>query len=67
MPVSEAKQKANRKYDKKTYSRISLVIKKTHKPLIMKYATKKGISQNSFIKNAIMSYIKSEFGDSVEI
>lgn len=57
MPLTEAKAKANQKYDAKTYWRPALRIRKEYEALIREYA---GNSVNDFIFKAIMEKIERE-------
>ncbi len=64
MPISEAKKRANKKWNdenlQKRYDRIQLVVPKGKKEIIQGYAKEKGISTNEFIQRAIDCYIKAE-------
>ncbi len=53
MPISEARKRANAKYNLKAYDRIELKVPKGKKELIRKYAEEHGESVNSFIGRAI--------------
>ncbi len=53
MPVSEARKRANAKYNQKAYDRIELKVKKGEKEEIRKYAEANGESINGFINRAI--------------
>ena len=48
MPVSEAKKKANAKYDKSHYDTYLLKFRKGDKEKIMAFAKKQGKSMNAF-------------------
>lgn len=62
MPMSEAKKKANKKWNdanlKERYDRIQIVVPKGRKDLLKDYAEKQGESLNSFINRAIETQIK---------
>ena len=60
MAISDAKKRANAKYDAKTYTRISLVLKKEEKPIIQAHAQKTGESVNGFINRAIHEAIERD-------
>ena len=53
MPISEAKHKANERYNAKAYDEIKVRVSKGRKEQIRAYAESKGISVNNFINEAI--------------
>ena len=53
MPISEAKHKANERYNAKAYDEIKERVSKGRKEQIRAYADSKGISINNFINDAI--------------
>ena len=53
MPVSEARKRANAKYNLKAYDRVELKVKKGEKEKIRLFAEANGESLNSFINRAI--------------
>lgn len=53
MPISEAKHKANERYNAKAYDEIKVRVSKGRKEKIKAYADSKGISVNNFINDAI--------------
>ena len=53
MPVSEARKRANAKYNQKAYDRIELKVKKGEKEKIREFAESQGESINAFINRAI--------------
>lgn len=57
MPISEAKKKANKKWNdtnmKERYDRIQLVVLKGQREIIKAHAEKQGESVNAFIGRAI--------------
>lgn len=63
MPMSEAKKKANKKWNdshlKERYDRIQLVVYKGKKEKIKAYADSKGESVNAFVNRAIDEAMKS--------
>lgn len=57
MPLTEAKAKANQKYDTKAYWKFTMRIRKEYEEEIRKYA---GTSLNGFVTEAIMEKIERE-------
>lgn len=53
MPISEARKRANAKYNQKAYDRIELKVTKGKKEKIRAYAETQGESINAFINRAI--------------
>lgn len=53
MPISEARKRANAKYNAKAYDRIELKVSKGKKEKIRLYAESRGESINAFINRAI--------------
>ena len=53
MPVSEARKRANAKYNLKAYDRVELKVKKGKKEEIRIFAEQNGESLNAFINRAI--------------
>lgn len=53
MAVSEARKRANEKYNAKAYDQVKIVVKKGEKDIIKAYAESKGMSLNGFINQAI--------------
>ena len=53
MAVSEAKIRANRKWNEKAYDRISVTVKKGQRAVIADHARAQGESTNAFIVRAI--------------
>lgn len=60
MPLSEARKKANAKYNAKAYDRIEIKVKKGKKEIITEHANKKGESVNAFINRAVDEAIERE-------
>ncbi len=63
MPVSEAKRRANARYDKKTYDRIGILIRydaEINGDYIRSHAAAMGESTNSFIIRAIRETIERD-------
>jgi predicted HicB family RNase H-like nuclease len=59
-PVSEARKRANAKYNAKAYEQLPARVKKGRKEKIMNHADLKGESLNSFINRAINETIKRD-------
>lgn len=53
MPLSDARKRANLKYNKKAYDRIELKVKKGERQIIADHAALMGESTNAFINRAI--------------
>lgn len=53
MPLSEARKRANAKYNLKAYDRLEIKVKKGQKEEIRLYAQQNGESINAFINRAI--------------
>jgi len=53
MPLSEARKRANAKYNQKAYDRVELKVKKGKKEEIRLFAESRGESLNAFINRAI--------------
>lgn len=53
MAMSEARKKANEKYNAKAYDQIKVLVKKGQRDVIKAHAEKQGESLNGFIKRAI--------------
>ena len=53
MPLSEARKRANAKYNLKAYDRVELKVAKGRKELIRSFAEANGESINAFINRAI--------------
>ena len=57
--MSEAKKKANRKYNEKAYDQLKIVVKKGEKDIIKAYAESIGKSLNGYINELIISDMES--------
>ena len=53
MPVSDARKRANAKYDAKTYDRLTCKIKKSDTLLLREHVAKRGETINGFLLRAI--------------
>ncbi len=65
MPMSEAKRRANARYDKKTYDTVLVKIRKDSDvslAVIKEHAETMGESANGFIKRAIREAIERDKG-----
>lgn len=60
MPISEARRRANEKYNAKAYEQIQLRVKAGQKEIIKAYAESRGESVNSFINRAIEEAMERE-------
>lgn len=67
MALSEARKRANAKYNAKAYDRIQLVVKKGQKQAIQDIAEEQGVSLNSYTKQALQAKIKADTGQDVEL
>ena len=53
--LSEAKKRANRKYNEKAYDQLKIVVKKGERDIIKAYAESIGKSLNGYINDLIIS------------
>lgn len=60
MKYSNAQKEATARYNKKTYDRIELVVKKGERQLIKDFAASRGKSLNRFICDLIQAEMSSE-------
>ena len=60
MALSEARQRANRKYNEKAYDRIELKVNKGKKADLQDHAAGRGESLNGFVNRAIDSQIAQD-------
>ena len=65
MPLTEAKRRANRSWDKKNYDLLTLRVSKGKKDDIKELATKQGLSLNAFVVRAIDEAMRKDNGDTV--
>ena len=63
MPISEARKRANRKYNEKAYDRIALTVKKGEKDRLKAHAEQQGETLNGFINRAINETIKRDLSN----
>jgi len=59
-PISEARKKANAKYNAKTYDRLEITVKKGRKAELKAYADKRGESLNGFVNRAIVETMERD-------
>lgn len=57
MAISEARQRANAKYNKKAYDRLEMKVAKGRKAEILTHAEKQGESLNKFLNRAVENQI----------
>jgi len=60
MPISEARKRANAKYNAKAYDRIEIKVKKGKKDVIKDFAASKGKSINEFVNEAVDEKMERE-------
>lgn len=61
MPVSEAKKRANQKFNKKAYDYFKLRMRKGNRAVIADHVAAIGESTNAFILRAINTQIKLDY------
>lgn len=60
MALSEARQRANRKYNEKAYDRIELKVPKGKKSDLQEHAADRGESLNGFVNRAIDNQVSQD-------
>jgi uncharacterized protein (DUF1778 family) len=60
MAISEARRRANEKYNAKAYEQIQLRVRTGYKDIIKAHAESKGESVNAFINRAIAEAMERE-------
>ena len=60
MPISDAKKRANAKYNAKAYDRINIAVAKGQKESIQSHALERGESLNGFVNRAIAETIERD-------
>ncbi|WP_346705089.1 hypothetical protein [uncultured Agathobaculum sp.] len=60
MPITEARRKANEKYNAKAYDEIKVRVPKGRKAELQAYAEQRGESLNGFIGRAIEEQVKRD-------
>lgn len=58
MKYSDAQREATARYNKKTYERIDIVVKKGQRQILKDYAASQGKSLNRFVLDAVEQEIK---------
>ncbi len=58
MALSEARKKANEKYNAKAYDQVKVLVKKGQREQIKAYAESKGMSLNGYINSLIEKDMK---------
>ena len=61
--IIESQRAATARYNKKTYDRIEIFVRKGKKQVIKEFAQKQGKSTNKFINEAIEKAIAEQEGD----
>jgi len=61
--MTEARKRANKKYDAKAYDMVSFRFPKGKKATLQSYAASRGESLNGFVNHAIDDYIKAHGSD----
>ncbi len=67
MALSEARRRANAKYNAKAYDRIQLVVRKGQKQALQDIAEQQGQSLNGYTKQALQAKIKADTGQDIEL
>ena len=67
MPVSEARRRANEKYNAKAYDQILLRVKKGKKEVIQAHADSRGESMAAFITRAIQETMERDAQKSADL
>lgn len=60
MALSEARKKANEKYNAKAYDQVKVLVKKGEREQLKAHAEKQGESLNGFINRAIKETIEND-------
>jgi hypothetical protein len=60
LAISEARQRANAKYNKKAYDRLEMKVPKGKKAEILSHAEEQGESLNKFLNRAVTETIKRD-------
>ena len=66
MAYSEAQKEATARYNKKTYERISIVVRKGERKRIADYAAKQGKSVNRFVLDAVYAQMSEQQPDTAK-
>lgn len=60
MPMSEARKKANEKYNAKAYDQVKIIMKKGQREQVKTYAESRGMSLNGYINKLIADDMGAE-------
>lgn len=66
MAISEARQRANAKYNKKAYDRLEMKVPKGKKAEILSHAEEQGESLNKFLNRAVENQMALDNGSKKE-
>lgn len=66
MALSEARKKANEKYNAKAYDQVKVLVKKGQRDVIRQHAESKGLSLNGYINKLISDDMNAVQSDSSE-
>ena len=61
MAMSEARKRANEKYNAKAYDQVKVLVKKGQREIIKAHAESKGMSLNGYINKLIQDDMKQKF------
>lgn len=67
MSLSEARKRANAKYNAKAYEQVPFRVKKGQKQAIKDIAEKQGESLNGYIKKALQVKISIDTGEKIDL
>lgn len=67
MPLSEARRRANEKYNAKAYDEIKVRVSKDKKEVLKAHAEEQGESLNRYIKTAVAARYKDDTGQDIDL
>ncbi len=67
MALSEARKRANAKYNAKAYDEIKTRVKKGQKKVLKAIANEQGYSLNRYIKKAVQAEILNDIGKDIDL
>lgn len=67
MAISEARKRANAKYNAKAYEQVPFRVKKGQKQVLKDIAEQQDESLNSYIKSAVQAKILDDTGKEIEL
>ena len=67
MPLSEARKRANAKYNAKAYEQVPFRVKKGQKKVLQAIAEQQGDSLNGYTKKALQAKILTDTGEEIEL